>query len=57
MKKNVYYVSLPFSGSLTVEVEAMSEEDALAIGKERIEALSEQDVLDSVEYDNYEVHR
>lgn len=56
MEKNIYYVSLPFSGSLSVAVEALSEEEALAIGKERIEALSEADVLNSIEYENYEVY-
>lgn len=54
MKK--YYVSLPFSGSLSVQVEALSEEEALEKGKKRIENLTDDDVIDSIVYENYEVY-
>lgn len=54
MKK--YYVSLPFSGSLGVEVYAKSEDEALELGRREIEDLSDDDVMNSIEWEHYDVY-
>lgn len=54
MKK--YYVSIPFEGSLTVCVEANSEDEALEIGQNRIEAMSCEEISQSAEFGRYEVY-
>ena len=54
MKK--YYVSIPFEGSLCVEVEAHNEEEALDKGQEIIESLSNDDIATSAEFGSYEVY-
>ena len=53
MKK--YLVWIPFQGSLSVEVMAENEEDALRIGEREIEKIDAEDVLNQTEWDNYEV--
>ena len=54
MKK--YYVSIPFAGSLCVSVMADNEDEALELGKERIESLDTSAVLDSIEWEQYDVY-
>lgn len=54
MKK--YYVSIPFEGSLSVEVEAHNKEEALEKGQEIIESLSNDDIATSVQFGSYEVY-
>lgn len=54
MKK--YYVSLPFSGSLEVEVYAKNEDEALELGRRKIEHLSDDEVMNSIEWGNYDVY-
>ena len=56
MKKRKYEVSISFQGSLAVEVEAYSEEDALRIGQQMIEDVEPIEVINSAEWDNYEVY-
>lgn len=51
-----YAVSLPFSGSLNVAVEATCEEEALSKAKIAIDNLSKDDILGSIEYEQYDVH-
>jgi hypothetical protein len=51
-----YTVSLPFSGSLNVAVEATCEEEALTKAKIAIDNLSKDDILGSIEYEQYDVH-
>ena len=51
-----YEVSLPFSGSLNVAVEATCEEEALSKAKIAIDNLSKDDILGSIEYEQYDVH-
>lgn len=55
MKK--YYVSIPFEGSLSVQVEAHNEEEALELGQEIIENLSNDDIATSAEFGSYEVYK
>lgn len=54
MKK--YYVSIPFEGSLSVEVEAHNKEEALEKGQEIIESLSNDDIATSAQFGSYEVY-
>lgn len=54
--KKAFQVSLPFAGSLAVEVMAEDEEQALAIGRAKIENLTAQQVADSAQFENYEVY-
>lgn len=51
-----YSVSLPFSGSLNVAVEATCEEEALSKAKIAIDNLSKDDILGSIEFEQYDVH-
>lgn len=55
-QKKEYAVSLPFSGSLNVAVEATCEEEALSKAKIAIDNLSKDDILGSIEYEQYDVH-
>lgn len=57
MNKKKYYVCLPFSGSLEVEVYANSEDEALALGRREIEHLSDDEVMNSIEWENYDVYK
>lgn len=54
--KKAFQVSLPFAGSLAVEVMAEDEEQALAIGRAKIEFFTAQQVVDSAQFENYEVY-
>lgn len=54
MKK--YYVSIPFEGSLCVQVEAHNEEEALDKGQGIIESLSNDDIATSAGFGSYEVY-
>ena len=55
-QKKKYTVSLPFSGSLNVAVEATCEEEALSKAKISIDNLSKDDILGSIEYEQYDIH-
>lgn len=55
-KVRKYYVSIPFEGSLSVQVEAHNEEEALEKGQEIIENLSNDDIATSAEFGSYEVY-
>lgn len=54
---NKYFISLPFAGSLCVQVEAKDEKDALELGISIIENLSDKEIIDSIEYEHYEVEK
>lgn len=51
-----YYVSVPFEGSLNVEVEANSYEEALSKGQCYIETMSDSVISESAQFGNYEVY-
>lgn len=50
-----YWVSLPFSGSLNVKVVAENEEQALQLGMQKIDNMTVEEVIESIEYENYDV--
>lgn len=50
-----FNVSLPFSGSLSVCVEAKSEIDAIALAKIAFEKMSDGDIVDCAQFGHYEV--
>lgn len=51
-----YYVSVPFEGSLNVEVEANSYEEALSKGQCYIETMSDSVISESAQFGNYDVY-
>lgn len=52
-----YCVSLPFQGSLCVQVEANSEEEALKKGAVLIDSYNAEDIANNAEFDHYEVYK
>lgn len=55
-KRKKYVVSLPFCGSLQVEVFADNEDDALRIGEIEICKIPEDVVMQNIEWENYEIY-
>ena len=55
-QKKKYTVTLPFSGSLSVDIVAESEVAAIIKAKMEIDNLSKEDILGSIEYEQYNVH-
>ena len=51
-----YFVSIPFEGSLCVEVEAHNEEEAMDLGREIIENLPNSSIIESAEFGSYECY-
>lgn len=54
-KRKKYVVSLPFCGSLQVEVFADNEEEALRIGESEICEIPEDVVMQNIEWEKYEI--
>ena len=51
-----YYVSVPFEGSLSVEVEADNYEEALDKGQCYIEAMGDSAIIESAQFGNYDAY-
>ena len=50
-----YIVELPFQGTLSVEVKANNQEEAMSLGKEQIGKLSEEQIVEYAQFGNYDV--
>lgn len=51
-----YFVSIPFCGSLCVEVDAENEQEALDKGQCYIEAMSNDTIAEAAQFGHYEVY-
>ena len=54
-QKKKYTVSLPFSGSLSVDIMAESEDAAIIKAKMEIDDLSKDDIINNIQFGQYDV--
>ena len=55
-EKKSYIVNIPFEGSLSVEVYAYDEDEALELGQEKIESMDCETIGREAQFGSYEVY-
>lgn len=56
MEKKKYFVNIPFSGSLSVAVVAENEQQAMEIGRKRLDAFTDAEIGQEVRFEHLEVY-
>lgn len=56
MEKKKYFVNLPFSGSLSVAVMAENEQQAMEIGRKRLDAFTDAEIGQEAQFGHLEIY-
>ena len=56
MEKKKYFVNIPFSGSLSVAVVAEDEQQAIEIGRKRLDAFTDAEIGQEAQFGNLEIY-
>lgn len=56
MEKKKYFVNIPFSGSLSVAVVAENEQQAIEIGRKRLDAFTDAEIGQGAQFGNLKVY-